>query len=220
MECRVSEKINDLTQPDVSSVSRKKAFLGEITNRVRNAALHVSADKMGYMLDVGCGNGLFFTSWRKSQGKILVGIDLFLDLLKEAREVFSDNDISGVHLTQGDAFQFPFKKESLDIVLCLNTLYNLESWEKVIELLDGMMEICKPNGRIIFDIRNRANPFMRLKYWWHRRKRTFFTYAYRLDQVTNFLESRGFTVEKKVPVGFMLLPFAYVIEAEKISSKK
>ena len=214
----MSEKTNDLIQPDISSVSRKKAFRGEITNRVRNAALHVSADKMGYILDVGCGNGLFFASRRKSQGKILVGIDLFLDLLKEARAVFRDNDISGVHLTQGDAFQLPFKKESLDVVLCLNTLYNLESWEKVTELLDCIMEICKPNGSIIFDIRNMANPYMRLKYWWHRRKRTFFTHAYRLDEIKCFLESRDFTVKTIVPVGFKLMPFAYVIEAEKVSN--
>ncbi len=214
------EKTNDPAQPDISSVSKKKAFLGEITHRIRNAAWHICKDRTGYILDVGCGNGLFFTSLRRNKGKIFVGADLSLELLKEARAVFRDNNISGVHLAQGDAFRLPFKKESLDVVLCLNTLYNLESWEKVIELLDGMMEVCKPNGRIIFDIRNRANPFMRLKYWWHRRKRTFFTYAYRMDQVTNFLESRSFAVETKVSVGFKLLPFAYVIEAEKISSKK
>ena len=44
--------------------------------------------------------------------------------------------------------------------------------------------------------------------------------ATHVDEVRKFLECRGFTVKTLVKVGFKLLPFAYVIEAEKVTSFK
>lgn len=207
--------------PNTSSVKQKGAFLGRLTSEVRAAAWHLSADERGHILDVGCGNGLFFTCWGSAPHAKLIGLDLSWSLLQEARAVFQDNDMADVSLVQGDAFRLPFKRNSLNIVLFLSTLYNLESWEEVKRVLGEMMAACGPGGRMIFDIRNKGNPYIRLKYWWHRRKRTFATHAYGRKEIRRLLERNGFVVRREVPVGPVYckaIPFAYVIEAERTSS--
>ena len=84
--------------PDTSSVARPGAFLGRITNAVRErAAQRFGATMEGLTLDVGCGNGLFFASLERTEGHF-VGIDHDLELFREATQVFEDNQIGNVWL--------------------------------------------------------------------------------------------------------------------------
>ena len=108
---------------NISGVSRKKAFLGNITTAVRNKAWELCHDSET-ILDVCCGNGLFFLNEGINK-KLLVGIDKSEELLQEAKRIFTDNCIEDVSLIRGDAFQLPFKPETFDRVVCVNTLLNL-----------------------------------------------------------------------------------------------
>ncbi len=190
-----------MNQPDISSVTRKKAFWGKLTSKIPEAAWHLCSDEQGSILDVACGNGLFFTTWDSIHSAKLIRLDQSDDLLQEALAVFRDNNINNVTLVQDDAFQLPFNKHSFTVVLSLNTLYNLESFDDVKHVIKEMMAVCRPNGRIIFDIRNKANPYILLKYWWHRRKKTFPAYAYHQKDVRLFLEAHDCTVRRTIPVG-------------------
>jgi len=192
-------------------------FFGMLTAQIREAAIGLCTEARGRILDVGCGNGLLFMALGERPGMGLFGADLSRDLLREGRNILGAHGVRNAHLVAGDAFHLPFGS-GFDRVLCLNTLYNLTCWADVERVLGEMMRACGPDGRAIFDIRNKAHPYIRLKYWWHRRKGTFATYAYGRKEIRRFLNRNGFVVRREVPVGSIccsVMPFAYVIEAER-----
>ena len=204
---------------NTSGVSRKKAFLGNITTAVRNKAWELCRD-YETILDVCCGNGLFFLySKEKTPGKkLMAGIDKSMELLQEAKKIFHDNSIEEVSLIRGNAFQLPFKPETFDRVVCVNTLLNLASLDIIETLLVELMRICKPTGRVLIEIRNQSNPYIRLKYWMHSRKQKFPVRAYRIEDISNIFERHEFRCTRILPIGCPVefIAKAFLIEAGRI----
>ena len=202
---------------DTSHVTCKEAFLGTLTTRIRNKAGELAEGCAGRILDVGCGNGLFFAALQVSDEAKLFGADWSMALLREAQQIFLDNKISGTRLVRTDMYHLPFKSHTLDMVFLLNTLLNISTHDKAMTLLQELMALCSPGGRIVFDIRNKANPYIRMKYWWHRRKQTFPTYAYDLKDICSLLERNGFAPTRVLPIGISLKHtiLAYLIEAQR-----
>ena len=201
---------------NISGVSRKKAFLGNITTAVRNKAWELCHDSET-ILDVCCGNGLFFLNEGINK-KLLVGIDKSEELLQEAKRIFTDNCIEDVSLIRGDAFQLPFKPETFDRVVCVNTLLNLASLDIIETLLVELMRICKPTGRLLIEIRNQSNPYIRLKYWMHSRKQKFPVRAYKIEDISNIIERHKFHCTRILPIGCPVefIAKAFLIEAGRI----
>ena len=202
---------------DISRVTRKKAFLGFLTARIRNKAGTLAEESAGRVLDVGCGNGLLLAALSSGSITKLFGADWSMELLREAQQIFSDNSISRIGLVRADMYGLPFKAHAFDIVLLLNTLLNIPTRDRAIHLLQELMTLCEPKGRIIFDIRNRENPYIRLKYWWHQRKKTFPTHTYDLEDIRLLLKQEGFVITRTIPIGIPLryAAFAYLIEAQR-----
>lgn len=239
---------------NLSNVSRKKAFLGNITTSVRNEAWKLCRyDKT--ILDVCCGNGLFFlnfqalnrngsashhpqekepsgkaardsspfhlqdnTEWEEK--KVLIGIDRSDELLKEAQRIFLDNAVEGVELMQGNAFQLPFKSKSFDRVVCVNTLLNLPSLDTIETLILELMRVCKAGGKLLIDIRNRRNPYIRWRYWLHAKKQKFPIKAYKVEDMVDIFSRHGFSCTKVVPIGCPLKSCAkaFLIEVGREAS--
>ncbi len=234
---------------NLSNVSRKKAFLGNITTSVRNEAWKLCRhDKT--ILDVCCGNGLFFLNYRalnhsralshhpqeeetsgktardiswfplqedvgRDGKKVLIGIDRSDELLKEAKRIFRDNAIEGVNLMQGNAFQLPFKSKTFDRVVCVNTLLNLPSLDAIETLILELMRVCKVGGKLLIDIRNRCNPYIRWRYRLHAKKENFPVKAYKVEEMEDIFRRHGFSCTKIVPIGCPLkfCAKAFLIEA-------
>ena len=201
---------------NISSVSRKKAFLGNITTAVRNKAWELCHDSET-ILDVCCGNGLFFLNEGINK-KLLVGIDKSEELLQEAKRIFTDNCIEDVSLIRGDAFQLPFKPETFDRVVCVNTLLNIASLDAIEALLAELMRICKPNGRLLVEIRNQSNPYIRLKYWMHARRQKFPVRTYKVEDISDIFKRHAFHCTRIFPVGCPIefIAKAFLIEAGRI----
>ena len=197
-------------------MTRPGAFLGKITRKVRNLAADLYEPSGGRTLDVGCGNGLFFASLNKGTDRF-VGSDLDLALLHEAGKVFRDNDVRGVWLTQANALDLPFPDDSFDNVFFLNTLINIALPETAFHILAELMRVCRPGGRVLFDIRNGRNLLLRLRYGFHNLFADFTTRGYDLRQIRGAFASSGFetvhahTVSRRFPFGI----FSYLIEAKK-----
>lgn len=236
---------------NLSNVSRKKAFLGNITTSVRNEAWKLCChDKT--ILDVCCGNGLFFLNFPalnhssdishysqkeetsgkittdispfplkedigRDEKKVLIGIDRSDELLKEAKRIFRDNAIEGVELMRGNAFQLPFKSTAFDRVVCVNTLLNLPSLDVIETLILELMRVCKVGGKLLIDIRNRRNPYIRWRYWLHAKKQKFPTKAYKVEDMVDIFRRHEFFCTKVVPIGCPLkfCAKAFLIEASK-----
>ena len=201
---------------NISGVSRKKAFLGNITTAVRNKAWELCQD-YETILDVCCGNGLFFLN-EGAKKRLLVGIDKSEELLREAKKIFQDNSIEGISLIRGDAFQLPFKPETFDRVVCVNTLLNIASLDAIEALLAELMRICKPNGRLLIEIRNQSNPYIRFKYWMHAKRQKFPVRAYRIEDISSIFERHEFHCTRILPIGCPVefIAKAFLIEAGRI----
>ena len=173
-----------------------KGLWGEITATIRDKAGRLCGKAEGRLLDVGCGNGLFFSRLGDQRNLRLFGLDRSRELLSEARET-----VDPLRLIRGVMGGLPFRDGSFDWVVCLNTFLNLPDTDEVEHALRELMRICKPGGRVIVDIRNRANPYMRLKYWWHGIWSDFPVRAYTLSQFADVFREEGFEIERVVSIG-------------------
>jgi ubiquinone/menaquinone biosynthesis C-methylase UbiE len=201
---------------DTTAVQRPGAFFGHITQNVRNLANeYFTTAQKGLTLDVGCGNGLFFASLPKPTGK-LVGTDLDLSLLYESKQIFKDNEVANVSLVQGNVTTMPFEDKSFDNIFFLNTLINIPTDEIAAILLNELMRICRPGGRIFVDIRNAGNPVLRYRYWRHNRREEFTTRGYHLRHLAGLFATKGFKITRKTAIGPKLpfLALGYFLEAQ------
>lgn len=185
-------------------------FRGYILSRVLSKAEMVCRDFTGRILDLGCGKGEFLKALTSYPDLRIFGLDIREGQLSHAKG-------SGVPLVQGDLFFLPFKNSSVDTVTCLNTIFNFDSLQT---LRPGFMEILrvmKKDGRIVIDIRNRRNPVLRIKYWWHMKKGHFPTMSYIPEEVRREFEGLGCDLERVEPVGmkFPLLTLGYIMVFRK-----
>jgi SAM-dependent methyltransferase len=99
-------------------------------------------------IDVGCGLGnLGYVYWRNfGEGGRYVGIDLSLELLKDATKAAKDWGKKGeTFFITGDAYQLPFPDDFADCVMCQTLMMHLEKPELA---LTEMIRIAKPGGLI------------------------------------------------------------------------
>lgn len=86
------------------------------------------------ILDVGCGVGHYYISLKKLKKKIeYYGIDIKTQYISEAKKIFTGK--TNVHFKKGNIYDIPFKKNTFDVVMFINTLENLPSIEKPISEL-------------------------------------------------------------------------------------
>ncbi|MBI4553985.1 MAG: class I SAM-dependent methyltransferase [Candidatus Latescibacteria bacterium] len=192
-----------------------RSFHGPLSERVRDQTVACCQGLSGRLLDVGCGNGLLFDALLPGSTLHGIGVDRSFELLSDAVRRLDGR----IGCVRGLIHQLPFRDGSFDIVTCLNTLLNLPSLDAVTGALGEMMRVCRPSGRVIVDIRNARNPYIRARYWWHRRTPSFPTVAYRLDEIAAVLQSGGFTVETADPIGMTgaWMAWGYVIVARRTS---
>lgn len=95
--------------------------------------------KPGTVLDVGCGTSRFgFLS-------NYTGIDFSEPMIKKARRKYPNNKYK-----VADAKDLPFEDNSFDNVFSIRVIMHVKNWKEVIE---EMHRVCKPGGRVIFDIK-------------------------------------------------------------------
>ena len=200
---------------NTSHVAHKAAFLGKLTSWVRHRAAELAEGVSGRVLDIGCGNGLFFADLHSDLSAKLFGVDRDMALLREAQRIFLDNEVTGIGLICADMYHLPFKERSLDTVIFLNTLLNVPARDQALRLLESLLTLCRPGGRIILDIRNGANWYMRIKYWRYMRKSTLSTLSYNIQDISSLLENNGFTITRIKAIGIphKWTAFAYALEA-------
>jgi len=101
---------------------------------------------------------------------------------------------------QGDAAYVvapPSKHSSGELYLTITSL------DDVVEALEEMERVCKRDGFILFDIRNKINPFVYLSFKFVRIYDTDVTLnAYSLKELTTVLTSKGLVIKETIPIGF------------------
>lgn len=204
----------------ISRKSERGSFSsGYIPPRVRQATKNLILKKVPRinLLEVGCGEGLFLESLAQDCPKLnIVGIDNFSENLNEARMRKHKAGLENVSIIMADARALSLKDNYFDTVVCINMFYNLSSKEEIARVIKEMIRVCKREGRIIFDLRNKLNPLIYLGY----KFKTFYdstsipVKAYSLKEISRLLKEQSLSIREKILIGFPLsiLALGVVIE--------
>jgi len=198
-----------LSKPDERGDMTSDLFRLKIRGRVKQ----LIRDNNGFLLDIGCGEGLLFETLL-TKGNMLrcVGIDTEHEMLEIANERFQKMKTHSLNFLKAHAQNLPFLDKSIDIAICINTFYNFRTKDDIVEALEEMERVCKRDGFVIFDIRNKINPLVYLSFkfvWLYDTQVTL--NAYSLNELTTVLTSRGMVIKETVPVGFPITMFAPII---------
>ena len=185
-------------------------FRGCLMRQVLKEAEKVCRDFSGRLLDLGCGKGEFLKYLNSYPNLTTIGLDISekkLDLTKTLT----------FFVVRGDFFLLPFKDSSFSTVTCINTLYNFASLNELLPVFREMVRIIPSGGRIVLDLRNRMNPILTIKYWWHMRRGEFPTISHSVDEIVDVFKGLGCQLERMEPVGLNIsfLALGYIMILKK-----
>jgi malonyl-CoA O-methyltransferase len=105
-----------------------------------------------YVLDVGCGSGLFFKEVA-SKAEVVVGVDISHKLLLKAKK--NANFYKNTFALQADADHLPFREGFFDAVFSFTVLQNMP---KPGETLSELKQVTKLGGSIVVTGLKKAFP--------------------------------------------------------------
>jgi SAM-dependent methyltransferase len=122
-------------------------------------------DDAEVVLDIGCGKGTsLFVELAKCKNIYLIGVDLFLPSLIEAKKIFND-------VILADARYLPFKQASSDIIVSSQVIEHLD---KGILFINSLQEISKKKIMITVPVGSNlkhdledGNPYQAHKSFWY-----------------------------------------------------
>jgi glycosyltransferase involved in cell wall biosynthesis len=185
------EKMNEFWK----KISHTYGLSNDLEEIIRNRVVDLISMNLGterLVLDLGCGNGRVLDKIYKKINDIdLTGVDSSASMLSECSKI----GITGLKLFESDVINFiKSSNNSFNFVLAVNTLHNLSSRSEIEFLLKNVYQIIENDGLLIFDIRNKFNPFISRGYKKNRNKGySFFTFSYL--KAKRILKSQGFVVE-------------------------
>ena len=181
--------------------------------KIRAKVRQLISNYNGFLLDIGCGDGLLYENLiTKLNGRKCIGIDTECEMLKIAKNSFEKNIQNRFSFLKAHAQHLPFLDETINAAICINTFYNFHAKDEVVDVLEEMERVCKQDGFIIFDVRNKTNPFvyLRFKFVWIYDAHVTLK-AYSLKELTAILTSKGLVIKETIPIGFPIIMFAPII---------
>ncbi len=182
---------------------------GYLQKKVREEASSMCENLTGRLLEIGCGEGLFIgpLAARNRHARIW-GLDNSENRLEEAKARISRDHLSDVELRLGEAARLPFADGYFDIVVCVNTIFNMRRMEDVKKTLAEMARVLKAGGKMIFDFRNSMNLLLVLKYrlapFYDDTLKGLSLNTFSLREINMMLDGLGVKIAKKryIPASF------------------
>jgi ubiquinone/menaquinone biosynthesis C-methylase UbiE len=106
------------------------------------------------LLDAGCGPGpMLSVLAEKYPDKNYTGIDLTPAMIEQAKR----KHLANTTFLVGDCEHLPFKEESFDVILCLNSFHHYPGPQ---DFFDSVKRCLKPGGRLILRDLSTDNPLL------------------------------------------------------------
>lgn len=102
------------------------------------------------VLDVGTGTGHTALAFAPHVREV-VGLDLTEEMLKEARKLAAENEVSNLLLQEGDAHDMSFEDEAFDLVTCRRAAHHFSDIGRA---LGEMIRVLKRGGMLLIDDRS------------------------------------------------------------------
>ena len=180
-------------------------FHGILSPRIRDTARSLVHAEAGRILEIGCGDGRFVIPVAIETGRPDVGLDLFPSPFCAAVERRSEEGVDNLALLRGSGMELPFRNDSFESVVCVNTLNSMPTKEAAKSIMSEMARVCRPGGCLVLDYRNERNPVMHYRFKWRRIKypnSSLNQITFKdLDLVQAFHEY-GCSVDRRVPIFF------------------
>jgi ubiquinone/menaquinone biosynthesis C-methylase UbiE len=205
---------------------------GPLSDRIRERAAGLAREKSCEVaLEVGVGEGLLAKSVIDGGAvKTLVGLDILRpQLIAAGLRIRGENPSKGGSIFSGRlkavvarGETLPFRSDTFDLAITVNTLHNQPSWEEASILLGAVCGVVRPGGSVVFDIRNGADPLISAAYRFSTvidpSTKRLPVNAYSMSRVRRRLSGLGFDVVAKLPVRYRFwpIPSAFLIEAVRI----
>jgi ubiquinone/menaquinone biosynthesis C-methylase UbiE len=118
----------------------------------------------GKILDIGCNGGSFTEEIYKCCGKSVTGIDIDKGSIN-----YGKNVRNFIRFLVADGCNLPFKRESFQLVICLEVLEHVKQFKKIIR---ESYRVLKTNGRIIVLVPNGVSIIFKILWFlWSRYKK-------------------------------------------------
>jgi ubiquinone/menaquinone biosynthesis C-methylase UbiE len=153
----------------------------------------------GRLLDVGAGTGALIAKYLEPGRHEVTAIDFSWNMLEETRERMEDVVGRSLFLIHALAQALPFKRDSFDAVVSVNTLHNMPGWEDVRQALAEMARVVRPRGAVLAEFRNWDNPQRRRVCELHDNPELP-QKAYTYEQVEKTFTEMGFLIERRIPL--------------------
>lgn len=98
---------------------------------------------LGYLLELGCGNGTY-TNILEKNAKNILATDFSSEMIDVSKKRFEKN--TNIEVFQANAMELPFENETFDTVFMANLLHIVSDCDKVLQEANRVL---KPNGKII-----------------------------------------------------------------------
>ena len=132
-------------------VEKLKARKEKIHTRKELSYLKKLLSKKKRILDLACGYGRF-TIALANQGYNIEGIDISLNLLKEAKKKAKKENLN-LKFKLGDMRKLPYKDKSFDIIICMWSAFTeLDKEKDQIKTIKEMFRVLDENGFALLEI--------------------------------------------------------------------
>lgn len=134
--------------PDINTASRKEESIDKIINWI----LEQLDKNDGYILDLGCGPGLYTEKLAKKGYKV-TGVDFSQNSIEYAKNSAIQNNLDVNYICE-NYLKLEFK-EKFDLIIMIYCDFGVLSIEEREMLLENVYEALKPGGIFIFDALNK-----------------------------------------------------------------
>jgi tRNA (uracil-5-)-methyltransferase TRM9 len=113
-----------------------------------------SLPKTAVVADIGCGNGRHLIPCAQ-QCQTVIGIDISRNLLSIVEQKLKERKITNTRLYHANVSQLPLKDESVDAVLYIAALHNVQGQGNRIQSLKEVNRILKTDGTVLISVWSR-----------------------------------------------------------------
>ena len=114
--------------------------------------------KVGTILDVGCGTGLYWPVLAQ-HGDEISGIDSSVAMAREAKRLVQEKKLCNIKSYAQNSGQIGFADRHFDVVMCVDSLHHIPDLRAAIR---EFHRVLKPGGRFLAIEPNMFNPLMLL----------------------------------------------------------
>lgn len=171
----------------------KVIYHGFLSPRVRKKTLalirRLTLPGEALVVEVGCGEGLLIIPTAMTIKARVIGVDKTSFLYEEAAREAQRNGLNNFFVVGGEGAALPFCDNTFHLTICVNTIADLRTVERVKKVVSELYRITAQGGLTLVEFRNRRSPFYRLPI-----RRRFVPLTFLLNDMTEIIQKSGFSV--------------------------